>query len=90
MFFFSFRKAAQKWHPDNFPDGDEKKKAEKKFIDVAAAKEVLTDPGNYNFLLFYFRRQCCCMLFLMLLYNSLFHFHLSYMKTCFKIIISWN
>ena len=43
--YFLCRKAAQKWHPDNFPEGDEKKKAEKKFIDVAAAKEVLTDPG---------------------------------------------
>ncbi|XP_043464667.1 dnaJ homolog subfamily C member 3 [Leptopilina heterotoma] len=39
----AYRKAAQKWHPDNFQDGDEKKKAEKKFIDIAAAKEVLTD-----------------------------------------------
>ncbi|XP_046968498.1 dnaJ homolog subfamily C member 3 [Vanessa cardui] len=38
----AYRKAAQKWHPDNF-QGDEKKLAEKKFIDVAAAKEVLTD-----------------------------------------------
>jgi DnaJ family protein C protein 3 len=40
----AYRKAAQKWHPDNFPDGDEKKVAEKKFIDIASAKEVLTDP----------------------------------------------
>lgn len=40
----AYRKAAQKWHPDNFPDSDEKKIAEKKFIDIAAAKEVLTDP----------------------------------------------
>lgn len=39
----AYRKAAQKWHPDSF-HGDEKKMAEKKFIDVAAAKEVLTDP----------------------------------------------
>lgn len=39
----AYRKAAQKWHPDNFT-GDEKKIAEKKFIDIAAAKEVLTDP----------------------------------------------
>ncbi|KAJ8891715.1 hypothetical protein PR048_004244 [Dryococelus australis] len=39
----AYRKAAQKWHPDNFR-GEEKKKAEKKFIDIAAAKEVLTDP----------------------------------------------
>ncbi|CAH0386191.1 unnamed protein product [Bemisia tabaci] len=39
----AYRKAAQKWHPDNF-QGEEKKMAEKKFIDIAAAKEVLTDP----------------------------------------------
>lgn len=39
----AYRKAAQKWHPDNF-QGEEKKNAEKKFIDIAAAKEVLTDP----------------------------------------------
>ncbi|ALC45876.1 P58IPK [Drosophila busckii] len=39
----AYRKAAQKWHPDNFKD-EEKKLAEKKFIDIAAAKEVLTDP----------------------------------------------
>lgn len=39
----AYRKAAMKWHPDNFRD-DEKKIAEKKFIDIAAAKEVLTDP----------------------------------------------
>ncbi|KPJ09977.1 DnaJ-like subfamily C member 3 [Papilio machaon] len=39
----AYRKAAQKWHPDNY-HGDDKKIAEKKFIDVAAAKEVLTDP----------------------------------------------
>ena len=32
------------WHPDLFPDGDQKKAAEKKFIDIAAAKEVLSDP----------------------------------------------
>lgn len=39
----AYRKAAQKWHPDNFPESEEKKRAEKKFIDIAAAKEVLTD-----------------------------------------------
>merc|ERR1712088_1109259 len=33
-----YRKLAQKWHPDNFQDEDEKK-----FMDIAAAKEVLTD-----------------------------------------------
>ncbi|XP_034232660.1 dnaJ homolog subfamily C member 3 [Thrips palmi] len=41
----AYRKAAQKWHPDNFQQNEsEKKIAEKKFIDIAAAKEVLTDP----------------------------------------------
>merc|ERR1711953_779303 len=39
----AYRKLAQKWHPDNFQDEDEKKKAEKKFMDIAAAKEVLSD-----------------------------------------------
>lgn len=33
---------AQKWHPDHY-EGEEKEKAEKMFIDIAAAKEVLTD-----------------------------------------------
>eukprot|EP00064_Thunnus_orientalis_P001055 superscaffoldBa00000065_g1056 len=40
----AYRKLAQQWHPDNFQDPAEKKKAEKKFIDIAQAKEVLTDP----------------------------------------------
>lgn len=39
----AYRKLAQKWHPDNFSNEDEKKKAERKFIDIASAKEVLTD-----------------------------------------------
>ncbi|XP_050455607.1 dnaJ homolog subfamily C member 3 [Cataglyphis hispanica] len=39
----AYRKQAQKWHPDNFQEGEEKKRAQKKFIDIAAAKEVLTD-----------------------------------------------
>ncbi|KAJ8956858.1 hypothetical protein NQ318_014273 [Aromia moschata] len=35
---------AQKWHPDNYQNDENMKKiAEKKFIDIAAAKEVLTD-----------------------------------------------
>ncbi|MCL4118643.1 UNVERIFIED_CONTAM: hypothetical protein GTU68_038064 [Idotea baltica] len=38
----AYRSLAQKWHPDHF-DGEEKVKAEKMFIDIAAAKEVLTD-----------------------------------------------
>ncbi|KAF4109148.1 hypothetical protein G5714_010221 [Onychostoma macrolepis] len=40
----AYRKLAQQWHPDNFQDAEEKKKAEKKFIDIAQAKEVLTNP----------------------------------------------
>lgn len=39
----AYRKLAQQWHPDNFQDDDEKKRAQDKFIDVAAAKDVLTD-----------------------------------------------
>ncbi|KAK4306351.1 hypothetical protein Pmani_021809 [Petrolisthes manimaculis] len=38
----AYRALAQKWHPDHY-SGEEKKKAEKMFIDIAAAKEVLTD-----------------------------------------------
>lgn len=45
--FYSYRALAQKWHPDHY-DGEEKKKAEKMFIDIAAAKEVLTDEGKYK------------------------------------------
>ena len=32
----------------HFKLAQEKKKAEIKFIDIAAAKEVLTDPGNID------------------------------------------
>ncbi|ELT92807.1 hypothetical protein CAPTEDRAFT_228061 [Capitella teleta] len=39
----AYRKLAAQWHPDLFPE-EEKAEAEKKFIDIAAAKEVLTDP----------------------------------------------
>jgi DnaJ family protein C protein 3 len=45
----AYRKLAHKWHPDKY-DGDEKEKAQKVFIDIAAAKEVLTDPGKRRFL----------------------------------------
>ncbi|UJR27693.1 hypothetical protein I4U23_008971 [Adineta vaga] len=38
----AYRKSAIKWHPDKY-EGEDKKKAEKMFIDIAAAKEVLTD-----------------------------------------------
>jgi DnaJ-class molecular chaperone len=42
----AYRKLAAQWHPDQY-DGDDKKHAEKMFIDIAAAKEVLTDPGMF-------------------------------------------
>ena len=41
----AYRKLAVKWHPDKHEEGPEKEKAQKMFIDLAAAKEVLTDPG---------------------------------------------
>ncbi|KAL4718041.1 hypothetical protein ACJJTC_009380 [Scirpophaga incertulas] len=41
----AYRKAAQRWHPDNFSGDDSAKKlAEKKFIDIAAAKELVSLP----------------------------------------------
>eukprot|EP01147_Barroeca_monosierra_P005798 gene5798-9024_t len=40
----AYRKLAQEWHPDKFESEEDKVKAEKKFMDIAAAKEVLTDP----------------------------------------------
>lgn len=39
----AYRKLAMEFHPDKFTDEEEKKEAEKKFIDIAAAKEVLSD-----------------------------------------------
>lgn len=39
----AYRKLAMEWHPDKY-DGEDKKHAEKVFMDIAAAKEVLTDP----------------------------------------------
>lgn len=38
----AYRKLAKEWHPDKY-EGEDKKKAEKMFYDIAAAKEVLTD-----------------------------------------------
>ena len=43
----AYRKLARKWHPDSY-DGEDQEKAEKMFFDIAAAKEVLTDPGMYK------------------------------------------
>jgi len=44
----AYRKKAAKYHPDNQKNKSdfEKELARKIFIDVAAAKEVLTDPGK--------------------------------------------
>lgn len=39
----AYKKLAIQWHPDKFQDEEEKKAAEKKFMDIAAAKEVLSD-----------------------------------------------
>ena len=36
------------WHPDKFQDEEDKKTAEKKFMDIASAKEVLLDPGQFK------------------------------------------
>ena len=35
-----------KWHPDKHEDEKDKNIAEKKFYDIAAAKEVLSDSGE--------------------------------------------
>lgn len=41
----AYKKLAMKWHPDKY-EGDDKEMAQKRFIDIASAKEVLTDPGR--------------------------------------------
>ena len=42
----AYRKLAQQWHPDKHEEGPAKEKASKMFMDIAAAKEVLSDPGK--------------------------------------------
>jgi DnaJ family protein C protein 3 len=58
----AYRKLAIKWHPDKY-EGEDKKKAEKMFLDIAAAKEVLTDQGlllrNSNVIEFRIFRKTC-------------------------------
>lgn len=39
----AYKKLAMQWHPDKFQGEEEKKIAEKKFMDIASAKEVLLD-----------------------------------------------
>ena len=41
----AYKKLAMQWHPDKFQAEEDKKTAEKKFMDIAAAKEVLMDAG---------------------------------------------
>lgn len=55
----AYRKLAQQWHPDNFQDDAEKARAQEKFIDIASAKDVLTDPEK--------RRRCLLGLLIMLI-----------------------
>lgn len=40
----AYRKLAAKWHPDRHQDEESKKLAQAKFMDIADAKAVLTDP----------------------------------------------
>ncbi|XP_071798592.1 dnaJ homolog subfamily C member 3-like [Asterias amurensis] len=42
----AYRKLAQQWHPDKHEEGPAKDKASKMFMDIAAAKEVLSDPDK--------------------------------------------
>ena len=73
MFFFrnaskkeilkAYRKLAMEWHPDQHKEGEDKENAEKKFMDIAAAKEVLTDPGTEFFIIIFIIRCCCDIIF---------------------------
>lgn len=42
----AYRKLAVKWHPDRHQDEESKKVAQAKFMDIADAKAVLTDPDK--------------------------------------------
>ena len=50
----AYKKLAMQWHPDKFQDEEDKKKAEKKFMDIAAAKEVLADEGQFKHIVYTF------------------------------------
>ncbi|TGZ73049.1 hypothetical protein CRM22_001733 [Opisthorchis felineus] len=43
----AYRKLARKWHPDRY-EGEDKKKAEREFLLISSAKEVLTDDDVEN------------------------------------------
>ena len=50
----SYRKLAGKWHPDRFQRREEKEEAEKTFLKIAAAYDVLKDEESreeYNYML---------------------------------------
>jgi len=50
----TYRKLAGKWHPDRFRTPEDKEMAEKKFMQIAAAYEVLKDDESreeYNYML---------------------------------------
>lgn len=50
----SYRKLAGKWHPDRFQKQEDKESAEKKFMQIASAYEVLKDDESreeYNYML---------------------------------------
>ena len=50
----SYRKLAKKWHPDRFRRQEEKEAGQKKFLQIAAAYEVLKDDESreeYNYML---------------------------------------
>ena len=50
----SYRKLAGKWHPDRFRSTEDKESAEKKFMQIASAYEVLRDDESreeYNYML---------------------------------------
>ena len=50
----AFRKLAAKYHPDHY-QGADKKRAQRKYLDVGDAKDVLTDPGEWRL----FRTPLC-------------------------------
>ena len=50
----SYRKLAGRWHPDRFQKKEEKEEAEKTFLKIAAAYDVLKDEESreeYNYML---------------------------------------
>ena len=42
----AYRKLAREWHPDRFPEKDQKKHAEEMMKSINTAYDILTDPGK--------------------------------------------